>query len=89
MLVENAIKHNEISEENPLKISINVDQDYIVVSNNLQKREVKEDDRNSIGLENIHSRYKFLTDKPVIVEEGPEYFSVRIPVLTLEESALG
>jgi LytS/YehU family sensor histidine kinase len=85
MLVENAIKHNEISEENPLKISIRADQDYIIVSNNLQKRATKEDGRISIGLENIRSRYKFLTDQPVIVNEGPEYFSVKIPVLNLKE----
>ena len=88
-LVENAIKHNEISEENPLTISISVDEDYIVVSNNLQKRTTKEDGRTPIGLENIQSRYKFLTDRPVIIDEDTEYFSVRIPVLNLEEPVLG
>jgi len=86
MLVENAIKHNEISVENPLRIDIQVDQDYIIVSNNLQERVAKEDGRVSIGLDNIKSRYNFLSDQPVVVNDGPEYFSVKIPVLTLEEA---
>src|SRR5688572_21232109 len=39
MLVENAIKHNIISEESPLSIYIYTDQDFIVIENNLQKKD--------------------------------------------------
>ena len=40
MLVENAIKHNVISEENPLRIKIHMDEGYIEVENNLQKKSI-------------------------------------------------
>jgi len=85
MLVENAIKHNEISKENPLKVNIFTDNDYLVVSNNLQKRPPREAGSSSIGLENIKNRYQFLTDNPVSVEDGPENFIVRIPLLHISD----
>src|SRR5208337_2619070 len=42
MILENAIKHNEISSEKPLKISVTVEGDFLVISNNLQRKEVFE-----------------------------------------------
>ena len=85
MLVENAIKHNEISIENPLTVSIFIENDYLVVSNNLQKRTPKETSTSSIGLDNIKKRYQFLTNKDVSVEEGPDNFVVRIPLLHISD----
>lgn len=81
MLVENAIKHNEISEENPLEISIaHVDQ-HIQVTNNKQLRPSKEEQSALIGLSNIKSRYAFLTDLPVEIDESDQKFTVRIPLV--------
>ena len=71
MLVENAIKHNVISEENPLHINIYVKDGFIVVENNLQKKSVMLDESPGIGLDNIAKRYEFLSDKKVeVIEEG-------------------
>jgi len=86
MLVENAIKHNEISLENPLKIEVYVENDYLVVSNNLQKRQPRETGGSSIGLENIEKRYQFLTKNPVIIKDGPDKFTAKIPLLTISDS---
>jgi LytS/YehU family sensor histidine kinase len=59
MLIENAIKHNVISKEFPLTISIlSKNENYIAVSNNLRKKPAL--DTGSIGLENIKSRYSIL-----------------------------
>jgi LytS/YehU family sensor histidine kinase len=81
MLIENAIKHNVVSQKKPLTIQIYADMfDHITITNNLQKKEVREYSSN-IGLKNISSRYGFITDRKVIVEENPEYFKVRIPLL--------
>lgn len=84
MLIENAIKHNVVSKKSPLTISIWVESDTLFVSNNLQLKEIKEPST-KVGLQNIMSRYSFLSDRKVIVNEGPDQFIVSIPLLTLEE----
>ncbi len=40
-MVENAIKHNVISKKKPLNVKIYSEDEYIVVTNNLQKKEMK------------------------------------------------
>jgi LytS/YehU family sensor histidine kinase len=81
MLVENAIKHNVISSEDPLAIRIYGDQESIVVENNIQKKNVLPEDSKGIGLENIKSRYSFLTSKNVEIINTGTLFTVKLPVL--------
>jgi sensor histidine kinase YesM len=83
MLLENAIKHNSISLNKPLKVEIMEENGYVVVKNNLlpKKSEIVS---NKIGLENIKSRYKYLSDKDVLVEKSNEEFVVKIPVLSIK-----
>ncbi len=81
MLVENAIKHNEISNEMPLKIIIKMNDDMIEVSNNLQLRTTTEESSKT-GLQNIKDRYKFFTEKQVEVFENGNSFIVKIPLLS-------
>jgi len=81
MLVENAIKHNEISDKNPLVIRIfSTDNDYLNVENQLQKKVGSEG--SGSGIQNIKDRYEFLTSKKVIITENTEKFIVSIPLLT-------
>ncbi|MCX6240047.1 MAG: histidine kinase [Bacteroidia bacterium] len=81
MLVENAIKHNEISDKNPLSIRIfSTDDDYLIVENRLQKKAGSEG--SGSGIQNIKDRYEFFTDKKVIISENTEKFLVSIPLLT-------
>jgi len=81
MLVENAIKHNEISSDRPLRIEIEyTDDGYIWVKNNLQLRSSVLRG-NQLGLENISERYKILSNKDVKVITGPEKFEVGLPLL--------
>jgi len=80
LLMENAIKHNIVSSEKPLKISVFAENGHLVVSNNLQmKNQVNES--TGIGLDNIRNRYKLLGDKEVKVFDNGESFSVSIPLL--------
>ncbi len=83
MLLENAIKHNTISVNKPLKVEIMEEEGYVVVKNNLQPKK-SEIVSNKIGLENIKSRYKYLSDKDVLVENINEEFVVKIPVLSIK-----
>jgi len=82
MLVENAIKHNIISKENPLKVSITAAKDSITVENNLQKKSGV--DSTGQGLLNITGRYRFFTTRKVEIDETDEKFSVTIPLLQVE-----
>jgi sensor histidine kinase YesM len=80
LLVENAIKHNIISNKKPLTIKITKVGDHIQVHNN---RQIKLQDQPStgIGLNNIRSRYKIIANKEVVVEEGEFEFKVNIPLI--------
>ena len=81
MLVENAVKHNEISDKNPLTIRIfSTEDEYLVVENRLQKKAGSEG--SGSGIQNIKDRYEFFTSKKVIISEGKEKFVVSIPLLT-------
>ncbi len=83
MLIENAIKHNVASKKAPLNIILQTEGDYIKVSNSLQKKEIEEEST-KIGLNNIVSRYKLLSDKPVKIEKTDTLFIVKLPILYLE-----
>lgn len=81
MLIENAIKHNEISNEMPLKITLKINNDMVEVSNNLQLR-ITTEPSSKTGLQNIKDRYKFFTTKDVEVIETNRSFVVKIPLLS-------
>lgn len=83
MLVENAIKHNIVSEENPLIIRVYSDGRYIFVENSFQKKAVLREESPGIGLENIRRRYEFLSDQKVEVIEDTN-FIVKLPVIPVE-----
>ena len=81
ILIENAIKHNEISGDFPLVITVSSEQDKLVVTNNLQLRKHHET-LPGTGLKNIRSRYEFFTAAPVEIISDPISFVVKIPILT-------
>jgi len=80
MLLENALKHNVISEDRPLKVRIFEEGDHVVVWNNLQLRN-NVSDSNNVGLSNIQLRYSYLSKVAVEVERSDQFFQVRIPIL--------
>lgn len=80
MLIENAIKHNEVSSENPLSISIVAQNHGLTITNNLQLRSNKEPGSKT-GLINIKERYKYYTKEEVKVIQSVKSFVVIIPLL--------
>ncbi len=83
MLIENAIKHNIISEDAPLSIEIYTSDKYIIVKNNLQTKNIRETSLN-IGLENIKKRYSYLSDKEIIIKKDEKNFIVKLPLLSVK-----
>jgi LytS/YehU family sensor histidine kinase len=79
-LLENAIKHNELTEEFPLHIMIKQDGDRIKVSNNLKLKHTSEASTGS-GLANLSERYRILSNDELLIETNDTAFSVSIKVL--------
>jgi sensor histidine kinase YesM len=82
MLVENAIKHNVVSQDDPLSIVISNDSQFISVENNIQKKKTMIEPSAGVGLENIQKRYALLTNVPVGITDSGNSFKVTLPMLT-------
>lgn len=83
ILIENAIKHNEISEKHPLQIEFFDDGEFLVIRNNLKPRSDKQESL-GIGFQNLKERYNYLSkEKPVFIREETTY-TARLPLLTSE-----
>jgi len=80
MLIENAIKHNVVSRENPLTIHLSVDNDYLVIKNNFQPKKTAEPST-GIGLQNIKDRYRFLIPKDTFIIQNNGAFTVKVPLI--------
>ena len=82
MLLENAIKHNIVSKNDPLTIEVSSKENkYIEVKNNLQKKNVISEESSGIGLKNIIERYGYLSDHEVHIVEDLTSFVVRLPLI--------
>jgi hypothetical protein len=79
-LVENAIKHNIIDLDTPLFIDISIEDNYLVVRNNLQKKNFVETS-NRQGLANMKSLYHYLSGRDIVIKEDEKYFTVKIPLI--------
>lgn len=84
LLIENAIKHNEVSKRSPLTISLYNENGHLIVENNIQLKDQQEESSN-VGLNNIINRYTFISkENPVIVKSNGK-FTVKIPLIDVEE----
>jgi sensor histidine kinase YesM len=86
LLVENAIKHNVVSADDPLTIKLYQEPDFVVVENSLQKKTTLGEKSNGMGIDNIKKRYQFLTTKEVLVVETTEKFIVKLPIIEIEKA---
>lgn len=83
MLMENAIKHNRASMDEPLKISIATQGDsWLLVSNNRQIRQSLEPST-KVGLRNIKARFGFITNREVEIIDDDAKFEVRLPLISM------
>ena len=80
ILLENAVKHNTTSKDNPLHIIVSTAGGYLSVTNNLQRKHAIEVS-NKQGLENLRNLYRYVSDMPVEVVETPDSYEIRIPLI--------
>ena len=79
-LLENAIKHNIVGEDNPLQIRIYTENDTLYVMNTLQKKDFVETSHKQ-GLAGLKSLYRYLSRRDVSVTETATHFIVAVPLL--------
>lgn len=82
ILVENAIKHNEFSDAVPLVITIDMQNDELIIHNQVRKKILRKAS-SRIGLQNLGERYKLTTSKEISVKESSHDFTVSLPVLKI------
>ena len=88
LLVENAVKHNRLHKEYPLRIELFSDAGHrLVVRNNLSAREHNLEST-GIGLRSINSRYKLLNQQVPTIQKDADSFSVIIPLIPAVDSAV-
>lgn len=82
LCIENAVKHNVVSRQKPLHITVSVEGIMLRVTNNLQrKRNVPASTQ--VGLSAIQHRYSLLTETPVVITETVTEFMVELPLLSV------
>lgn len=88
LLVENAIKHNALQVDQPLKIIITYqeDQHTINVSNNIIPKLQAATEDSGVGLKNLRNRYQLLdpaTELLINISSDQQYFVVQLPLLEI------
>ncbi len=78
VLIENAIKHNEISDKYPLRIELTDTNDFLIVKNNL-KLFSDTTDSPKMGLKNLTERYRLVSNKKPYFEQNENEFIAGIP----------
>ena len=80
LLVENATKHNVVSEDSPLCVRIAIEGGYLVVRNNLQLRTHGQPSTH-LGLENIRRQYLDIIHRDIVVQKTDNEFIVKLPIV--------
>ncbi|MDL2266101.1 histidine kinase [Parabacteroides sp. OttesenSCG-928-G21] len=84
-LIENVIKHNEISNQYPMIIDIYIDkEEHLVVSN--EKRERLDAVSVGVGLKNLNNRFRLIAGKDIVIEDTDNRFTVRLPLIKAEKT---
>lgn len=86
ILLENAVKHNIISKDKPLHITVELDNgNRLIFRNNLQKKLDEKTVTTKIGLQNIMNRYKYVADEAIDIIETAKEFIVKVPLIKIEQ----
>ncbi len=81
LLVENVVKHNYFTKQEPITVQVKSDNRYVTISNKIQKKEAVEHS-SGIGLQNISERYEFLGEN-IKIDSNDGIFKVELPLIDL------
>lgn len=80
LLIENAVKHNAITSDNPLTITIRSSGDYLLIYNNIVAR-TRVEESTGIGLKNLQQKYNIISQQSIEIENNNLQFTVKLPLL--------
>lgn len=80
ILVENAVKHNSFSEDDPLHISIKNEGNKAIVVENEKRRKENLTTSTKIGLKNLSNRLLLSAGRALEITDNEEIFKVRLPL---------
>ncbi len=84
MLIENAIKHNNITQARPLQIKITTNGDRLHVCNSLFEKPEDLKTKSGTGLNNIKARFRYFTDEELVFQKNDDEFRASVPMLEVE-----
>ncbi|MCG8328410.1 MAG: histidine kinase [Chitinophagales bacterium] len=84
VLIENAIKHNVIDAQHPLRIRLHIQNNYLLVENNIQPRNEDEIESTQVGLKNLLEKYQILESEVPEFATRNGLFIAKIPLLNSE-----
>lgn len=87
MLIENAVKHNEISNKRPLTIRIAAQDGNIVVSNPLHPK-ISSTPGEGIGLQNLNKRYELLYRRQLEIIDDAHNYIVVLPLINPDDESV-
>lgn len=76
--LENVVSHNTVSERHPMKVTISLERECIVVSNEIFSR--KNPHSNGLGLSYLVTQYQ-AHDRQIVIEKSDTVFTLKIPYL--------
>ncbi|MGE0772610.1 MAG: sensor histidine kinase [Cyclobacteriaceae bacterium] len=79
---ENAVKHNEISERQPLHVEVDVRDGNLQIINTVQQRKNRQHS-SRIGLKNLDERFKIITGSGISAVRENGKFIVNLPLVPL------
>lgn len=82
-VLENAIKHNVISEKNPLQIDIFHHNKWIFVRNNIQAK-ISKAYSSGVGQQNMIKRYSLISDEIPEFKVETNHYLVKLPLIESE-----
>jgi len=81
ILLENAIRHNEISKRNTMEISIMTTENQTLLVSNTMNKKITPEPGAGVGLVNLSNQYRILGNKEITIRKNDQMFSVEIPLL--------
>jgi len=81
LLLENVIKHNQLTEKEAIQITIKTEDDFLLFRNSVKPKVVN--DSNGLGLANLNRRYQMLSGKELRIQKDVTEFIVKLPLIEL------
>jgi LytS/YehU family sensor histidine kinase len=79
---ENAVKHNELNEQSPLQIDVDVREGNLFITNSIRERKTLQHS-SRIGLKNLDDRFRIITGKGIIAGREENKFVISFPLIPI------